>query len=258
MIRAACDASMDHPHGITAVAGYIASADDWKPVEEKWTTLLTIKDLARFRTTEIIERYGWERGLECLNEFADIIEESELRHVTAHMLDTDWALLDKDSEYLKVYPERQHACLGMVLNALASEMRAPFSGKPIAVVFDNDYGNTAKAAAVYEEWRARTGHPGFDHIGFTKGTAEWEVVPLQCADLAAWVVRREPMSKDMLKSREDRSDMIWSKDPLHKLSLKVLGNGSGAFWSIAMAREVEALKKRYPSSAAGFSSVTTL
>jgi len=245
-IRAAFDASKDDPGGITVVAGYIGDADEWRQVEEKWKLRLALRKLRTFHLVEVMNELGAKAGLECADEFANIISASNLRAVTACMRDTDWALLDKDSAYRQIYPERQHACLGMLLSVLAEEAQLEFKGEPIAVVFDNDYGNVAKAAVVYEAWRERTGHAGFPTIAFMKDQLEWDVVPLQCADLLAWLLRRDPFSAEMLKAEAERSTS-WPTSPTLTFH-KVFTSGRGAMWSLALAREVEeTLRKRRES-----------
>jgi len=56
-LRAAFDASMDQPCGITTVAGYIAGQDQWLEVERRWNGHLAIAGLDYFHLREIKNRY---------------------------------------------------------------------------------------------------------------------------------------------------------------------------------------------------------
>ena len=245
MLRAAFDASMDSPAGVTAVAGYIASVDKWDAVEEKWNNCLAINGLDRFRMTELFQERPYERALEIISDLSKVLESEskDLRHATAHMNDVDWGDLEKDSEYLHIYPHRQHACLDMCLDSISSAIRSLKTDVPVTVVFDNDYGNTEMAARVYEAWRERTGHPGFAAISFIKGSHEWESVPLQCADLLAGLIRRSPVSRNELDSLNFATPK--NLDPFTRSlwSARWCG-GHGVQWSLEIAKEAEELRKR--------------
>jgi hypothetical protein len=245
VIRAAFDASMDRPCGITSVAGYIGDAHAWQDVEERWLNRLNVARLDRFRLTDVLFEFGLVAGLQCAEEFARILASSQLRFINAYMLDTDWALLDKDTDYSHIYPRREHACLDMLLGVLAEEARLEFKGEPIAVAFDNDYGNTKMAARVYEAWRARTGHPGFQVISFIAGEQPWDFVPLQCADLVAGVVRQDPFSKDLLRASSERTlDAIDMASPVAAVARMAMSKGRGAMWSLSLAGEIEEILNR--------------
>jgi hypothetical protein len=247
MIRAAFDASMDHPCGITAVAGYIGSSDDWFEVEYKWNTRLAMLDMQRYRHTDVFRRYHYDEAIKVSLGFADILRKSKLRSIAASMLDTDWNLLEKDSEYLELYPQRQHACLDRLLGVLAEDVNLEYKDSPVALVFDNDYGNIEMASRVYEAWRKRTGHPGFFGISFIKSEQDWDVVPLQCGDLLAGAIRRDPYSREKLeKLFSDKSP--FSKDmSVSTIRTWAMANGRSTQWSVAIAHEIEALKKRFAS-----------
>ena len=74
-LRAAFDASMDQPCGITTVAGYIAGQDQWLEVERRWNGHLAIAGLEYFHLREIKNRYPrhWTKVVE---PFAKVIEDA--------------------------------------------------------------------------------------------------------------------------------------------------------------------------------------
>lgn len=238
MLRAGFDASMDSPAGVTVVGGYTGSISEWEAVEKRWNAQLDIDEISSFRMTEMMRRFGLEIGLDRVEPYVKIVGESSLRGVYAVMLDTDWTKAAKDPEYLRVCPQRQHACLDLLLTILEEDMSTGVAERPLMLVaFDNDYGNSEIAARVYEAWRERTGHPGFAGITYAKGEAEWDSVPLQCADLLAWLTRRNPMWRQQLE-RGTVAAPPPKMDKLFRLALKASSQGRGAMWSDALAKSV--------------------
>ena len=113
-------------------------------------------------------------------------------------------------------------------------------------MFDNDYGNVELATRVYENWRDRTKHPGFGAVAFIKGQQQWDTVPLQCADLLAGVIRRDPRTKDSLKSKADRVNPPIFAQSISMVGLKATAlSGRGTIWSIARAKEIDELIKKW-------------
>jgi hypothetical protein len=165
--------------------------------------------------------------------------EAGLRSVTSSLRDTDWSRLDHDSEYRKICPHREHACLDLLFGVLADDLRLEFDNQPVSVVFDNDYGNTKSMFKVYEAWRERTAHAGF-HI-MLKGDLPWDSVPLQCADMVAGLLRINPLSLAMLA---DRIDSPYDDDPISDIAGMALSYGRGAMWSSSIAEKVEKLIRR--------------
>ena len=199
-LRAAFDASMEQPEGITVVAGYLADEDTWKRVERRWNGLLAVAGLELLHLSKIKNRY--QDWLKVVEPFAQVIQDARLRSISASLRDTDWKLLDRGSDYLKLCPTRQLACLNMVWDVLADDVRLEFGGRPISVVLDQDYGKPENAVALHTAWCERTGKPSFDL--FLKGGVPWDAVPLQCADLLAGVLRMDPFSKGMLDRTLDQ------------------------------------------------------
>jgi hypothetical protein len=241
MARGAFDASMDSPSGITAVAGYVGTPDQWQAVEDKWLPLLSLRGFARLRMSELFHIHKFDDALKIAQGFAEIVGQSDLRFVCAHMLETDWAILDKEDEFLTIYPERQHACLDLLLTVLAQELELEYRDIPAAIIFDNDYGNIEMAGRVYERWKARQGHPGFDYIGFTRDSVPWGAIPLQCADMLAWLVRRCPVSRDSL-TRLNGSLAADTTAQVTIAAYAAMKQGRNSRWSLQIAKELQEIE----------------
>jgi len=237
-LRAAFDVSKCSPHGITTVAGYIAPADQWKAVEERWNKQLGHAGLEAFHLAEIKRQYG-THWLDIVRPFAQIVRDVGLRSATAMLKDTDWAVADHDAAYRKICPHREHACLDLIFGVVADDVRLEFENQPVALVFDNDYGNHKAVVRVHSAWCQRTGHAGFNI--YRKGEMAWDSVPLQCADMVAGLLRVNPFSHALLN---DDLRSIDDNDPVAEVAHTTLSAGRGAMWSAPIAIKVEALLRR--------------
>ncbi|MFW6076469.1 MAG: hypothetical protein ACOC71_01845, partial [Hyphomicrobiales bacterium] len=169
--------------------------------------------------------------------FARIIQNAGLRSVTSLLRDADWAKLSDTVADRSVCPYREHACLNLLFDALADEVRLEFEDQPITVVFDRDFGNLESVVKVHEAWCARTGHPGFSI--FLKGGASWDVIPLQCADLVAGLARLDPWSHSRLDGTLDIES-----SPVANLARMAMADGRDVVWSIAAAEQAEDALRR--------------
>lgn len=235
-IRAAFDSSQDHPSGVSTVAGYIADAETWQSIEEPWNAQLALAGLTQFHLKEIKKRFGKDYWLGIVRPFAAIIAKSKLRSVTASLKDSDWAEIDHDSAYLQVCPRRELACLDLLWGVLAQERSLEFGDEPLAVVFDNDWGNRDAIVRNHDAWCERTGDAGFNI--FLKGGVPWDCVPLQAADLVAGLLRQNPFSLAMLN--DDLRDYRFDSGELSDVSGSALHTGRGAMWSRALGERIEA------------------
>jgi hypothetical protein len=124
----------------------------------------------------------------------------------------------------------------MLFDVLADDVKLEFNNEPIAVVFDNDYGNAKSVIRVYDAWRERTGHSGFSIS--MKGSVAWDAVSLQCADMVAGLLRLNPLAQGMLNN--DMSNLR-DNDPVSDVAGLALSSGRGAMWSSALAERVAKL-----------------
>jgi hypothetical protein len=238
VIRAAFDASMDSPSGVTTIAGYVADADKWESIEERWNGLLFLAGLKTFHLNEIKTRYSDDgHWIEVVRPFAKLVADAELRSVNAVLKDSDWSRHDRDPAYRAVCPRREHACLDLLFGILAEDLRLEFGDDPAVVVFDNDYGTQQAVLEIHNAWTERTGHPGFNI--FFKGGVPWDSVPLQCADMVAGLLRMNPFNRALLDNDPSGLD---ENDPLASVAGLALSSGRGSMWSDAIAKRVAEMK----------------
>jgi hypothetical protein len=112
MLQAYFDESGTHPEAkVTAIAGYVATADVWNRVEDQWQQILkphahlglTWWHMSEFRAGHgQYERVGVELGTRILNDLVSVIRESDLQVI--------WAGLDND-DYVAAAPrDLQERC----------------------------------------------------------------------------------------------------------------------------------------------------
>lgn len=246
-VRGAFDASMDSGSGITAIAGYVGLVSDWEAVEEQWNAQLRERGIENFHSSAVFREF--EAGaVDVIRDFARIAGESRLRFVSAHMLDTDWSAQERPDEYARLYKERQHACLDLLLEVIAEDLNLEFKGIPASIVFCSDYGKSAWAMRVYDAWLTRTKYSGFGMISFTPGEKEWDIVPLQCADMLAGLVRHNSHALKDLESMDGRA-FGQKLAPIAEVAHTAMTKGRGTRWSFALAKELaEIIKKRRETS----------
>lgn len=226
-VRAAFDSSKDHPCGSTVVAGYIADADKWQDIEEPWNLRLRLEGLEEFHLSEIKSRFtNWKA---VVKPFADLASDADLRCVYAAISDNEWAGRTRDPQYEKDCPFREHACLDLLFTVLAEEAHQSFKNEPVAIVFDGDWGNHEAVLRVYNAWRERTNHLGFNIL--LKAGVPWRAVPLQCADMLAGLLRLSPVTKARLNGVLDADG-----GELGAMQFAATANGRGALWSEALAK----------------------
>jgi hypothetical protein len=242
-IHGAFDSSKDHPSGVTTVAGYIATIEQWKLVEDRWSSALTVAGFSEFHLTDIKHRFG-QGWVDKVRPFAKIIQDAELRSVTAMLRDDDWSRLEHDAAYLKVCRHREHACLDLLFGVLAEEVRLGFGNEPVALVFDNDWGNRDLIVRVHDAWCEREAHPGFNI--FLKGGVPWDAVPLQASDLVAGLLRTNSFSRSMLTDKIEIDD----NDPATDIASMALAHSRGALWSLSVAQRVERMLSAKPKDGA--------
>jgi hypothetical protein len=225
---------MDNPSGVTTVAGYIAHADKWQSIEERWKGHLFLAGLESFHLNKIKTRYSGDHWINVVRPFAQLIHDAGLRNINAILKDSDWSKLEHDPDYQALCPRREHACLDLLFGVLADDVRLEFNDEPTVIVFDNDYGTQESALKIHKAWRQRTGHPGFNI--FFKGGVPWDSVPLQCADMVAGLVRMNPFSKALM---DDNIIGLDEDSPVADIAGLAMSSGRGSMWSEPLSKKVE-------------------
>ena len=241
-IRAAFDASMDHPKRtetpVTAVAGYVGNVDAWEAVEPLWNEQLLKVNLGSFRLNDIRKNFRDDSWMDVVRPFAEIIQDADLISVAGSLWDADWLKADHPPEYLEICPRRQHACLDILLNPLAEVISLDFEKAPTVLVFDNDFESREAIIRVQDAWCERTGNPKFDL--FLKGDFPWDAVPLQCADMLAGLMRLDTFYREWLRSGS--ADIPSDSSMLFNIAgMARAKRGRGALWSSAIGEKVEEL-----------------
>ena len=96
MLRAYFDASFSEPPGVTSIAGYIGSEQQWANVEDVWAENLDLWGLENFHLAELPRWIGHENADLCALSFLRAIEPLNLRSIDAALVDVDWDQMDKD------------------------------------------------------------------------------------------------------------------------------------------------------------------
>src|SRR5262245_3705126 len=140
-LRCAFDSSKDSPCGVTAVAGHIGRVDQWHSIEKPWNNQLAVAGVERFHLTVIKFRFRGHSWIDVVRPFAKLARQAGLRAIYSYILDTDWTNGNHDSEYRRICPHREHACLDLLSDVLAEDVHLELGDEPITIVFDNDWGN---------------------------------------------------------------------------------------------------------------------
>ncbi|WP_332768554.1 hypothetical protein [Phenylobacterium sp.] len=189
MLRAYFDASMTKPSGVTAIAGYVASADQWLEVEKKWTAALAYWELDDFHLCELPHVMGHTKADLCALNFARIVVDAKLTGVSAGIEDAFWA---SRPLYAEAYGTPYHSCAHMLFDTLSQEvsLSVVHPPGPVAVVMDDDVPTHDFVQALFDRFKE---DGKLVALTFSNRRA---TRLLQVADLAAGVMRRDWFEND--------------------------------------------------------------
>jgi hypothetical protein len=240
------DKSSDAARGITSVAGYVASLDEWQAVERRWNSAITywsrlegFRDLGGFHMSVLERSIGKENAELCVKYFSQILLQSRLQGIGAAILNDDWERSDwGDNKTIKLGSTYEQ-CLDLALDVLARHVNEAYPGKSIDVVCCRD------ARAHYIEQAFNRKAQQFSLFGtLTTGTGA-NITLLQCADLGAGTLRLK--WREIAEGRIGTEDIPWGDLPSgHGMPAKT------AFWSLrqgaVLARllEIHGRKRRRP------------
>ena len=164
--------------GMTVVAGYLASLEEWERLEAEWRGALEDWKIPRFHHTELNWLVGHEKHDMCLRYFENIIKGSELGAVGAVLQDENWDMRAEFAIPVPFHLKKYSQCLQSVLEVISHSA----SGEDVAVICDCDDGKDAMQS-IFLAAKEKHSNLATLTIGSMKS-----MLPLQAADLAcAWL-----------------------------------------------------------------------
>lgn len=184
VLKASFDTSMTETGpGMTAVAGYLGTVDDWVALEKEWQEALDYWGLDRFHLSAMQDEIGREKSELCIKYFSNIIARSNLAATGCVMLDNGW---DGPTGFRRpgLLNTRYEACLYDAFRGLADHVREDYEGEEVALICDADAKEQSIQAIFHA---AKEANPAL--VSATVTTSH-KCIPLQCADLAVGALRR--------------------------------------------------------------------
>lgn len=192
VLKAYFDESGTHgDQGITALAGYVGTADAWNALEAAWQEELRPYAHLGVKTFHMSECMGAEGSGEFARvekfhrdvivvNLSKILAKSELQPIWSAVLTEAWTEFVTDPEFLARYPKPLDLCFEHIVRQLAGWARRAADGEVVVPVF-----------AYSKEYS-----PRMDELGRVWGQTDWyrsvlgsisfgfpsQVVPLQAAD----------------------------------------------------------------------------
>lgn len=179
------DASFTDGGGISTIAGYVGTTEQWQATEKSWIANLAYWEIDDFHLCDLVAKYGFGKTGLMVSTFAHIMRESGLRGFTAGLVDGDWEALEPDKAN---HPTRYHTCAAMLFRSLKIHVPLYYEGEALAVVMDEDVKPQSAVQGIFEGYRE--GGPLSD-LTFSNRKS---TVAIQCADLIAGISRRDTMA----------------------------------------------------------------
>lgn len=232
MLAAYFDKSSDHPPGITSVAGYVGTLDEWESVESQWECgikywkmLAGFERLGGFHMADLKDSIGKRNADLCVRYFTNIIQASSIRAVGAVVFDVDWHRqgwgIDNTPKLSSVYEQ----CLDLALDVLGDCLKKHYSGKNINVVFCRD----AKQQRIEDIFYQKQAQYSAFKV-HAVGTGH-DIMLLQCADLGAGCLRHSWRNIEAKDASVE--NLPWGQLPTGKGTRQ-----STAIWSLNQAEKL--------------------
>jgi hypothetical protein len=145
LLAAYLDKSSDHPQGITSIAGYVATLDEWQNVERVWdcgvrfwSRLEGFRALGGFHMADLQNAIGIENAQLCIKYFTNIVTNADLHAIGAAILDADWHNPDWRHDVTPRRGSVYEQCLDLALRVLGEHVSSAFPSQQIDVVFCRD------------------------------------------------------------------------------------------------------------------------
>jgi hypothetical protein len=184
-------------YGCCCVAGYLADADEWRKIARDWQIVLDRRpEIKYFRMSDFIKREGPFEKL--TTDEANAKLDSLVCVLEAHGQSMAWiesiitfdifnhALNEEERNYFK---SPYYFCVSGILNGCRELLKG--NRLPVHFTFDAQDGLDLVILEMFN--LVKTGLPSEEtwllhEVGFADDRV---IVPLQCADLLAWHVRRD-------------------------------------------------------------------
>ena len=209
-LEAYIDASGKGDIGITSVAGYLASTDQWAIVVDRWAGVLKSHGLYAFhgRNIPVTDRL--------IKDLRSVIEFGQLSAVGAALVDDHW----KQSDWGEIQTERRRnpyeQCLALALEAMSRFVRDEFASSQVKIFCCPDT-REKRIKQVFDEVRQE--HSNLVEI-FVGNSEKYKQIEL--ADFGARQLR-----ESWLKIGHEKSTDPWGAMPSGKGCRQ-----SQSFWSL--------------------------
>jgi hypothetical protein len=224
VLAAYFDKSSD-PVGITSVAGYVAAVDEWQRVEDSWLNAIHcwkklegFRRLGRFHMKDLRYAIGIDNAALCIKYFSNIITTSHLYAIGAALRNEHWDYNDWGEDTTVRLGSKYEQCLNMAFDVLKSVMADHFPSERVSIICCLD----APEANIIGLFNTRKTSDCPNFLTITCGTSR-ELIPLQCCDLGAGVLREN--WRILWRSKKWREP--WGSLPTGKDGMRT------AFWSLA-------------------------
>ncbi|MBZ9768152.1 MULTISPECIES: DUF3800 domain-containing protein [unclassified Mesorhizobium] len=236
MLQAYVDESVSINPAIYVLAGLIAPAENWTRFSADWADILSMKPrIGRFKMSEAMNCVGefasWsqdrrdERILLLQNVISDHVEAG----VVAAVMVDDFSRIIKGSQLPQQFHSPYYFLLYQMILKLADGQDALELKGPVNFIFDDQMMEKKKVRRDWARYRSLLqgrqkpigNMPVFEN--------EERVLPLQAADMMAWIIRAH--AEDQFQGKERRPILAGKKS---RLNIPVIT-------SIWQARELENL-----------------
>jgi len=183
VLRACVDASWsDQPPRVMAAAGYVATLDEWKIVEDAWDAALQYWNIPYFHLCELRNMVG-DPDL-CELCFTNIITDSQIAPIGAALFTSDWNRPDWGDDRTVRLSSPYEQCLDLTFKVIGEYTNATYPGRKVAILCCLDSTEDIIFSAFR---RSAKRYQQFDDIAIKSSKTQ---TAMQCADLGAGVLRR--------------------------------------------------------------------
>lgn len=195
LLKAFFDESGTHGESaITAIGGYVATADTWIALEAHWRAELALLADKGVKTFHMCEAISGTDEYKRVDEFhraahikrmSEILRDADVQAVGVWVENSGWSEIS-DAEFLHAFPKPYHLCFDHVVRFLRDWSKRHVGGEKVVPMFayTSEYSPAVWAVYGAQTWyRDVLGALSFDHPS--------NVVPLQTADFVAHQIRQD-------------------------------------------------------------------